>query len=116
MCTMTLIDGSKVDSYSEAWRHECEARTALNMPLLERRAHLSRVESKRGMEQRRRLESTMHAIWLGRQVDQLLAMPRDDERMAHLLRIENATNSRMRGDVEKALNGRLAANDNERNV
>ena len=32
MGTVTLIDGTQVDSTSEAWRHECEARAVLAMP------------------------------------------------------------------------------------
>jgi len=32
MSTVRLVDGTEVDSYSEAWRHECEARAVCNMP------------------------------------------------------------------------------------
>lgn len=37
---VTLIDGRVVDSYSEEWRAECEARAILAMPLPKRRAFL----------------------------------------------------------------------------
>lgn len=34
MPTVTLIDGRQVDSASEAWRHECEARYLAELPEL----------------------------------------------------------------------------------
>lgn len=34
---VTLIDGRVVDSTSEAWRHECEARTVARMPTTQQR-------------------------------------------------------------------------------
>lgn len=121
---VTLIDGTKADSYSEAWRHECEARTVLAMPLAQRRdflkgykdAHTNRtfkgVAGNRGQDAVARLQDTMQAIWLSRQVDKLLAMDSDDQRMAHLLKIEEASSAHRRTQVEEALKGRLAANDN----
>lgn len=32
MPNVTLIDGRHVDSYSEEWRHECEARHVARLP------------------------------------------------------------------------------------
>lgn len=80
---VTLIDGRQVDSSSEEWRHECEARAILAIPGIRwRRAHLYgemesvRINGKwtdkrtiRGIEQVRgkaevqRLEATMTALW-----------------------------------------------------
>lgn len=72
---VTLIDGSQTCSWSQAWRHECEARAVLAMPdRLQRRQYLrgdvlgDRV-IKRGIRQVRgeeaclRLETTIKAIW-----------------------------------------------------
>lgn len=80
---VTTWDGRQMSSWSEAWRHECEARAVLAMPTLrQRRAYLYgdfesiKVNGKwvtktvsRGILQRRgqaeveRLEQTMTAIW-----------------------------------------------------
>jgi hypothetical protein len=61
---VTLIDGTTVDSWSEAWRHECEARAILAMPTRDaRRKHLDHVERLRGTKERQRLEETALAIW-----------------------------------------------------
>ncbi len=37
-----------VDTYSEAWRHECEVRHIASLPRDERRAYLFGVRAKRG--------------------------------------------------------------------
>lgn len=81
---VTLLDGRQVSSWSEEWRHECEARTILAMPSLrQRRAFLygetehvrapggkwvekrtvRGIEQTRGKDEVRRLEATMTAIW-----------------------------------------------------
>lgn len=64
MCTVTLIDGREVDSESEEWRHECEARyIALRPTLVERRQYLEAVERKRGFEAANELRATMKLLW-----------------------------------------------------
>ncbi len=63
-----------MDTYSEEYRHLCEARTALAMPLLARKAHLVRVEAKRGLAERRRLETTMHGLWVDKQARHLAGL------------------------------------------
>ena len=64
MNTATLIDGTTVDSSSEAWRHECEARAILALPTLaDRRAHLEAIEARRGKPEADRLRVTMGRIW-----------------------------------------------------
>lgn len=48
---VTLIDGRTVSSWSEDWRHECEACQILAWPLSKRRAFLygePRMDGKRG--------------------------------------------------------------------
>lgn len=72
---VTLHDGRQVDSWSEDWRHECEARYILAMPnLQERRNFLYGYEKPdgkkfqgvlgmRGAAEVKRLEKTMLAIW-----------------------------------------------------
>lgn len=67
MASVTLIDGSVVDSGSEAWRHECEARHLLDrMPLVARRLYLATIKTKRGDAAYDRLCATVVAIWEAR--------------------------------------------------
>lgn len=62
-----LHDGTEVSSYSEAWRHECEARWILKLPSLqERRDWLASLEKRRGQAEVERLKATMQQLW-GRQ-------------------------------------------------
>ncbi|MCV2349306.1 hypothetical protein [Paucibacter sp. Y2R2-4] len=59
-----LIDGTEVDSASEAWRHQCEAQTIAALPTLaQRRAWLESLAHKRGPEEVERLRRTMKALW-----------------------------------------------------
>jgi hypothetical protein len=72
---VTLVDGRQVSSWSEEYRHECEARAVLAMPSLSaRRAFLygkpnqwgnmtGGVMSKRGEAEVKRLEATMMILW-----------------------------------------------------
>ena len=74
MPTVRLLDGREVDSASEEWRHETEARTVLAMPSIEaRRGFLALVEKKRGADARGALETTIRAIWNKRRADAGLA-------------------------------------------
>lgn len=62
--TVTLLDGREVDSASEEWRHESEARAiAALRPLDVRRAWLEDVERKRGKAEADRLRATMDRLW-----------------------------------------------------
>jgi peroxiredoxin len=81
--TVTLHDGRQVSSWSEEFRHECEALAIINMPTLsQRRAHLYGIRESvkingqwvmklttrgvlqiRGPDEVKRLESTMTALW-----------------------------------------------------
>ena len=64
----TLIDGTEVDSASEAFRHECEARAIAALPTLaDRRAHLEVIEKRRGKGEADRLRRTIGALWDARQ-------------------------------------------------
>jgi len=61
---VTLRDGRKVSSWSEAWRHETEARSICHMPTMaERRLYLDRIERRRGTAARKVLEAEVRAIW-----------------------------------------------------
>lgn len=67
MGTVTLHDGRQVDSASEEWRHECEARGIAKLPTLnERRWWLESIEKRRGKEAADRLRATMQALWKAR--------------------------------------------------
>lgn len=62
-----LLDGREVDSASEEWRHECEARAIAALPsLAERRAWLEDLERKRGAAAVERLRATMRQLWEAR--------------------------------------------------
>jgi hypothetical protein len=64
MSNVRLHDGSVVDSASDAWRHECEARAIVALPTLAmRRACLEAIEHKRGKAAADRLRVTMRALW-----------------------------------------------------
>lgn len=61
---VTLITGEAVDSASEEWRHECEARAIADLRTLEeRRAWLEVLDKRRGKPEADRLRATMGAIW-----------------------------------------------------
>lgn len=61
---VTLIDGTVVSNYSEAWRHECEARAILGVPrLYDRQKMLERIEKIRGKATVDKLRATMMIIW-----------------------------------------------------
>ena len=80
MSLVTLIDGRQVESNSEDWRHECEARAILNMPTLRaRREHLygkpdrfgkdrDGIMQRRGVDEVKRLEQTMLKLWEARKM------------------------------------------------
>jgi hypothetical protein len=118
MKTVTLHDGRQVDHASEDWRHECEARTLLRMPLPSRKKHLLAVEAKRGIPERQRLQNTLMVLWIERQAHQLADL-NEAARMERLqaLRGENRPHiidrieARMR-DVMDRRSG-IAANDNK---
>ncbi|HEV6964620.1 DUF7696 family protein [Roseateles sp.] len=67
MPTVKLLDGTEVDSASEEWRHETEARAIAALPTLaDRRAFLERLEKVRGLPAVQRLRETMKALWAER--------------------------------------------------
>lgn len=64
---VTLLDGRQVDSASEDWRHECEARMVAGRRTLdERREYLDAVERRRGKASADRLRDTMRQLWEAR--------------------------------------------------
>lgn len=61
---VTLIDGSRVDSWSEAWRHECEARSILAMPSKhQRQDFLAGIEKYRGAAAAEKLRAKVLQVW-----------------------------------------------------
>lgn len=61
---VTLIDGRQVDSWSEPWRAECEARHVLSMPSkLARREYLESVAKRRGEKHGKMLADLVRAVW-----------------------------------------------------
>lgn len=62
MSTVALHSGEQVDSASEAWRAECEARFALRMSFDRRTRYLAAVHQMRGEIAHARLVDTMNAL------------------------------------------------------
>ncbi len=63
-----LIDGREVESDSEEYRHECEARAIAKLPgLAQRRAWLEDIERKRGKAEADRVRATLAALWEAKQ-------------------------------------------------
>lgn len=63
-----LHDGTVVQSDSEAWRAECEARSLLRRPSRQSRLYwLAMVEQKRGKDSRDKLYADAMRIWEYRQ-------------------------------------------------
>lgn len=72
---VTLHDGRVVDTWSEYYRHECEARAVLNMPTKGKRQDYlygeldqygkerGGVRGRRGDAEVKRLEATILALW-----------------------------------------------------
>lgn len=64
MPDVTLIDGTVVDSASEAWRHESEARAIAALPTpAQRREWLEALEKRRGKPAADALRRTMGRLW-----------------------------------------------------
>lgn len=63
MTTVTLLSGQQVDSSSEEWRNECEARAMLRIELSSRRAMLEDIERRRGKPAADKLKATMTDLW-----------------------------------------------------
>ncbi len=64
MSTVTLFDGRAVDSASEPWRQECEARHILAMPGVQaRRDYLEAVLKRRGAKHHQALADLVRALW-----------------------------------------------------
>ena len=62
--TVALLDGREVDSASEDWRHETEARHIMALSTLaDRRAWLAAIEHRRGKAAADALRVTMGRIW-----------------------------------------------------
>jgi len=64
MGTVTLIDGREVDSASEEWRAECEARHVLSMrDIGRRREYLAAITKRRGEAHGKMLADLVRAVW-----------------------------------------------------
>lgn len=64
MGTVTLFDGREVDSASEDWRAECEARHVLSMPsVVARREYLAGIRQRRGPNAYEALADLVRALW-----------------------------------------------------
>ena len=67
MRPVTLVDGTVVDSSSEPWRLECEARHLLDrFQLGARRAYLDAIKVRRGAAAHATLTGAIMAVWEAR--------------------------------------------------
>ena len=67
MPTVKLFDGREVDSASEDYRHECEARAIMMLPTtMDRRVWLEHIETKRGKTVRATLQAKISELWPSR--------------------------------------------------
>lgn len=61
---VTLLDGTEVCTWSEGWRHQCEAMAVCRMPTLaQRRRYLLLIHDKRGRDAWLQLRDTVARIW-----------------------------------------------------
>uniref|UniRef100_A0AAU6W2X5 Uncharacterized protein n=1 Tax=Pseudomonas phage Touem01 TaxID=3138548 RepID=A0AAU6W2X5_9VIRU len=85
---VTLLDGSQVDSDSEAWRAECEGRHMLTFPIAvsqgsaeeTRKAALARIAQRRGPEAAVNLAAVMSAC----EPAHVLALPNKAQRNRYI--------------------------------
>lgn len=63
MTTVTLTTGEQVDSASEAWRLETEARELLRRNTNDRREYFAAVERKRGVDAVEQLKAVFLKLW-----------------------------------------------------
>ena len=64
MTMVTLIDGRQVDSWSEDWRAECEARHVLSLqPIQRRRDYIAGCTQKRGDKAGKELADLVRKVW-----------------------------------------------------
>lgn len=66
MTTVTLISGRQVDSASEEWRIETEARELLRRNTVDRREYFDAVERKRGADACQALKAVFMKLWEAR--------------------------------------------------
>lgn len=60
----TLVDGTVTCTWSEAWRHHCEALHVCSLPtLIERRRYLLAIHDKRGEPAALELRATVAKLW-----------------------------------------------------
>lgn len=77
-----LVDGRVVSSWSDDWRHECEARHILNLPTLGHRQDYlygtrneygriaGGILQRRGEDALKRIQETMTALWKQRKAEE----------------------------------------------
>lgn len=60
----TSESSTAIDTSSEQYRHECEAREIMHLATIDaRRARLAGIELKRGKPERQRLEDSIRRLW-----------------------------------------------------
>jgi len=97
-----LIDGRLVDSASEAWRHECEARTLPGLPTTnKRKAALQGIAGKRGPAAAAALRGTMTTLWAHDQAAILRGILTEERRAAHLERCRETMGAEVGALIER---------------
>ena len=71
---VTLADGTETCTWSEAWRHECEARQVCDLPtIFERREYLVKIQQRRGDQAWLQLRATISVLWMSKQAQPAVA-------------------------------------------
>lgn len=83
MNPVTLSDGQIVDSSSEAWRAECEARYILSLSMPKRVEQLALITFKRGIDATNRIRKNCYVI----EPHYVLGMPNKAQRNDYLKRV-----------------------------
>jgi len=102
MATARLHDGRLVDTTSEDFRHECEAKMLMGLPdLATRREWLEKIAQKRGTADRERLERTISAIRLHEQAARIISLPDRAARLEYLDEVEYQQGGAARRELER---------------
>ena len=96
---VTLYDGREVDSASEEWRAECEARTVLAMDLVKRADFFQLVEAKRGADAVRVLRERCFDL----EPHYVLNLPNKPQRTAYLDQVERRFGPNPRKALEEKI-------------
>jgi hypothetical protein len=97
--SVRLVDGTEVDSASEAWRAECEARTVLRMEQHKQREFLAGCVTKRGIGADAKVRAAMYRVWPAFVLD----MPSVADRRAYLAQVGHEIGPKTKAELEERI-------------